>query len=1160
MRRDATGKFTSNWDLEAKRRVSITLTSTAWRLLEEEAQRQNISRSEVIERTARSFVTPSSQLLETKGNEQEQERLDSFNSSCHHGEPGRNFDRGGDNADVQLQKIISEQQQTIATLQHQKQELEALLDKKHQHSQLLETQETEHKIASILESISDAFVAFDRNWCYTYVNQAAAKILQKTPAELLGKHVWNEVFPELVGGIAYQQLHRAVVEQVPVSWEEFGQPIQQWIEARAYPSGEGVVVYFRDVTERKQAEQALRNTAERLGLALAAAKLGDWSWDAATDRVSFSERAMAIFGISPGTDITWTQIRDLLHEDDRERARIAVEQAIANCSDYSTEYRVLHQDGSEYWVAASGRAHYTPAGDVIGMLGVVQDITQRKQLEAELQTQKQQFKMLADNAPDVIARLDADSRHLYISPSVERAMGLPAAAFIGKTNAELGMPEDLYRNWRQGLEQVFATGQEQRIEFQFSTPSGLRWYQSRLVPEFAADGSIASVLSVARDFEDYKQAEQALRRSEERLRFALEAADMVAWEWNPATGRTVRSHTASRIVGLDSETVSEDNSEFLNLIHPDDRGFVLRLLEEAIAQQSSYYAEFRIIKPDGSLRWMFDQGRVICNDTGDMIRMSGVIQDITERKQVEFALRESELKFRTLADTMPQMFWITQPDGYHEYFNQRWFEYTGMTLEQTQGWGWNHLLHPDDRQRALETWQESLRTGNDYTIEYRFRQASDGAYRWFLGLAFPLRDQDGQIIKWFGSCTDIHDQRCLLEERDRALAQEQSARQQAEAANRIKDEFLAVLSHELRTPLNPILGWSRLLRQGKLDASRSATALETIERNAKLQIQLIDDLLDISRILQGKLSLTPVPVDLKTIITAAIETVHLAAEAKTIQIQTHFASKVNPVLGDAARLQQVVWNLLSNAVKFTPKAGEIQVRLSTTQARAQIQVKDTGKGIRPEFLPYVFETFRQADSTTTRIFGGLGLGLAIARNIVELHGGTIQVESSGEGQGATFTVRLPLLPIQTIPEQEAEANSTLALQGVRVLTVDDEIDNLELATFMLEQAGASVVAVSSAEAALQCFRSTKPDIILADIGMPQMNGYTLLRHIRSLEAEQGDRLIPAIALTAYAGEVDQQQAFAAGFQRHLPKPVEPEVLLQAILGLIRPSAELQNHT
>jgi signal transduction histidine kinase/CheY-like chemotaxis protein len=381
------------------------------------------------------------------------------------------------------------------------------------------------------------------------------------------------------------------------------------------------------------------------------------------------------------------------------------------------------------------------------------------------------------------------------------------------------------------------------------------------------------------------------------------------------------------------------------------------------------------------------------------------------------------------------------------------------------------------------------------------------------------------------------------EKRIQMLAREQEARQQAEAANRIKDEFLAVLSHELRSPLNPILGWSRLLRNGKLNAAKTAQALEIIERNAQLQSQLIEDLLDVSRILRGKLSLNMAPVNLASTIKAALETVRLAAEAKSIQIQTMFDPTIGQVLGDSARLQQVIWNLLTNAVKFTPDGGQVEIQLQLIGSQALIQVRDTGKGISPDFLPYVFEYFRQADATTTRTFGGLGLGLAIVRHLVELHGGTVQVDSPGEGQGATFTVRLPLIKDKS-STQKAEGNSSpftpesSPLTGIRVLVVDDDADSREFIAFVLEQLGAQVSTVTSAGEAIASLEQLPPDILLSDIGMPDMDGYMLMRQIRAMPPEQGGQIL-AIALTAYAGEIDRQQALAAGFQHHLAKPVEP---------------------
>ncbi|WP_292736502.1 ATP-binding protein [Nostoc sp. JL31] len=427
-----------------------------------------------------------------------------------------------------------------------------------------------------------------------------------------------------------------------------------------------------------------------------------------------------------------------------------------------------------------------------------------------------------------------------------------------------------------------------------------------------------------------------------------------------------------------------------------------------------------------------------------------------------------------------------------------------------------------------------------------------GKPKWWDVIVTPIRDASGQVVQLLSISRDITKQKFAETEREQLLEREQAARQQAQTANRIKDEFLAVLSHELRSPLNPILGWTSLLRKGSLDKSKTAYAVETIERNAKLQVQLIEDLLDISRILQGKLSLNVMPVELGAVIRAALETVRLAAVAKSLRIQTTIPSTLVTISGDAVRLQQVLWNLLSNAVKFTPNDGEITVALKIAGTDAQITVSDTGKGINPDFIPYIFEHFRQEDGATTRKFGGLGLGLAMARQIVELHGGSIQAESLGIEQGTTFTVKLPLpkhndYRISNQPIDDTLTSFTLPLLNVKILVVDDEFDTRELVVFVFEQAGAIVTSVPSASAALSVLVEFKPDVLVSDIGMPEMDGYMLIRKIRAMSL---NKPIPALALTAYAGEINSKQAVEAGFQRHISKPIDPEILVQTIVALI----------
>lgn len=397
---------------------------------------------------------------------------------------------------------------------------------------------------------------------------------------------------------------------------------------------------------------------------------------------------------------------------------------------------------------------------------------------------------------------------------------------------------------------------------------------------------------------------------------------------------------------------------------------------------------------------------------------------------------------------------------------------------------------------------------------------------------------------------EVTERKRIEQERTKLLAQEQAARTEAEQANQIKDEFLAVLSHELRTPMNPILGWSKLLLSKKLDSAKSQEAVMTIERNAKLQMQLIDDLLDVSRILSGKLSLNAQPVDLSNSIAAALETLRLAAEAKALHIQMPLLSTPVWVTGDDVRLQQVVWNLLSNAIKFTPIGGQVEVHLTQTETHAQVQVRDTGKGIHPDFLPHVFDHFRQEDGATTRKFGGLGLGLAIVRRIVELHGGTVRAESPGDSQGATFTVQIPRAAqwVEYSSSQNA-SNIPADLSGIQVLVVDDDEDSRNLVVFVLQQAGAIVTAVASGREALHSVTQSTPDVVVSDIGMPEMDGYQLVSEIRQLTKPQGKDVL-TIALTAHAGEFNQQQALKAGFQRHFSKPADSDELIRAISILV----------
>ncbi len=687
-------------------------------------------------------------------------------------------------------------------------------------------------------------------------------------------------------------------------------------------------------------------------------------------------------------------------------------------------------------------------------------------------------------------------------------------------------------------------GEEARVE---GLEAGADDY---LIKPFSARELLARVeaaLKMARLREEAMQREQGLRIEAEVAKAHLETVlagiqdqfYVLDWEWR----YTFVNDRVAEVVGIQKEELL---GRIIWEVFPDVvKSEFYTQLHQAKAQQTVVRFEY-FYSP--WQRWF--ENRVYPFAEG----VSIFTTDISDRKQTEKALRESEEQFRNMADNAPFMVWVTDTNGYCTYLSKSWYDFTGQSEEMGLGFGWFNAVHPEDYNNARNVFLEANRQCSTFLMEYRLRR-KDGEYRWTIGAANPWFGVDDQFKGYIGSVIDITERKAAEAERDRLLQLEQAARTEAETANRIKDEFLAVLSHELRSPLNPILGWARLLQTREFQPAEIKKAIATIERNAKLQAQLIEDLLDVSRILQGKLNLNMFPVNLVLVIEAGLETVRLAAEAKEIQIQTRLDASVGKVLGDSGRLQQVIWNLLSNAVKFTPEGGKIAIQLERIDTQAQITISDTGKGISPDFLPHVFEYFRQADSTTTRRFGGLGLGLAIVRHLIELHGGMIWAESLGEGQGAIFTVRLPLIKKDLTPKQQINidalnaSSTTEIFTGIQILVVDDDDDTREFHTFVLEQAGASIIAVASAKEALQVLAESEPDIMLSDIAMPEIDGYMLMRQVKTLQAKQAKQ-IPAIALTAYAGEINQQQALESGFQRHLSKPIEPEELVKAIATLI----------
>jgi len=508
---------------------------------------------------------------------------------------------------------------------------------------------------------------------------------------------------------------------------------------------------------------------------------------------------------------------------------------------------------------------------------------------------------------------------------------------------------------------------------------------------------------------------------------------------------------------------------------------------------------------------------------------------LLHKREIERFQRRNELRFRALTDAMPQCVWVARPNGAIYYCNQWSIDYAGVVAGPAM---FERILHPEQREGAIAEWRAAREQRRAFESKIRLRRA-DGEYMWHLWRGEPELNESDEVTGWIMTATDI----------DR----EQHALERAETLGRIKDEFLATVSHELRNPLNAIMGWSHLLRSGNLDESRRAQALETIERNARLQTALIDDILDLSRIVRGKVSLNFKAVSLAVVVDAAISAIRPTADAKNVALQVHSGAVDDVLNADPDRLQQVVWNLLSNAIKFTPTGGRIEISIARKSDGLSLSVSDTGQGIRAEFIPFVFEPFRQGDSSTTRSQSGLGLGLAIVRQLVELHCGQVRVESQGEGQGATFTVTLPVPDAQSVVRGASTNKNGKqfdgSLAGRKVLVVDDEPDSRALVAELLEINGMQVSTAGSVDEAIAAMDASTPDLLLSDIGMPIKDGYMLIRKIRERSPERGGQ-VRAAALTGYGSAADFERARNAGFQSIIVKPLIAEDLLERIRALL----------
>ena len=816
------------------------------------------------------------------------------------------------------------------------------------------------------------------------------------------------------------------------------------------------------------------------------------------------------------------------------------------------EYRMRHQNGSWRWFCSQDWVSSRQANGLARqIIGIATDITQRKQTEtaleqteAKLSENERLLQLALSNAQAGTWNWDIEGQEIVWSPENYDLYGIaPQNRPLQYRDWEHTLyPEDLDRTNTEVRQVLSGEKNEFRTEFRIVHPQkGIRWLLGIGNVSRNDQQEPIRLSGINLDISDLKQTEQALRYSKQQLRILLDTLPIFAGFLTTEGIVTEINQTALDSAALSPEAVL--GRDFRDTYWWSYSEEIQAQIDSAIERASrGETVRFDLIARVKSDRYIIMDFGIVPKFNGNEVEyLIPFAIDVSDREASKQALKQRERELELIAEVIPQQIWTAAIDGHLDYINRRWQEYTGLNLQQMRQQGWASIVHPDDLGTVADAWIKAVKTGENFNAEARLRGA-DGTYRWFLCQASPLYNDRGKIVKWYGTNTSINK---IKELEEKLLLQTKDLIE----ANRLKDEFLAIVSHELRTPLNPILGWSQLLAGGKLDRERTAMGIATIERNAKLQSKLIDDLLDVSRILRGKLNLNKISLDLKLIINSALATMQLAAEKKSIAIKSESEPNVGRVFGDAQRLQQIVWNLVSNAIKFTPEGGRVTVSLKQVGTQAQLQVRDTGKGIESEFIPYVFERFHQAQSSSTREFGGLGLGLAIVRHLTQLHGGTVTVESAGIGQGTSFSVKLPVMdtPTGQIHQPTQESVQPNRFSGVEILVVDDEIDSLDILTLVLEQEGAKLISAASATAALDVMSQTTPDLIISDIGMPEVDGLTLMTQIRQLPAGKN---VPAIALTAYAGEMDRQSSFDAGYQKHIAKPIDIPELITAITELL----------
>lgn len=1019
--------------------------------------------------------------------------------------------------------------------------------------------DSEECYRAIVQDQTELICRFLPDGTLTFVNDAYSRYFGSTTKTLIGQN-FLQLIPEADHEVVRQQLEslNALTPDHPILTQEHAvlKPNgevgwQQWTN-RAIFNAAGQIAEFqavgRDISDRKATELSLQQANERFELAASAVNCLIYDWDLQTNTVNRSRGLTDLFGYLPAEvdaspEWWWQQMHP---EDSAKFDRNTIQEQLGGIDRYRTEYRVRHCNGHYLWVEDRGLVVKDSAGQPVRIVGSTSDISERKQVEDErkqaeqaLRESEARLKRLIDLNLLGVEFWDADGTILDANDAFLNIVGYTREDLqTGRVNWRALTPPEQLVNSEVSIEKMRQQTSD-TLEKEYVRKDGSR--VCVLLGGVMFDGSQDRGVSFVVDLTTQKHTERELRHNQERLQRLIETAQ-IGIAFSRQTGEVLEANQALlQTLGYSREEFLAQGLNWRQMSPPDYHDLDRQKMAE-LEQNGQFGAiEREIIRKDGTRVPILVSGSRLAGEADEHVAF---IVDLTKSKQAEAALQQREALFRGVfeSDLIGILFWNTK--GQMTDANDAFCRLTGYSREELQSGQiyYHNITPPEYHERDAQKFETLQMTGKYLPIEKEYICKDGSRIPILLGCAFLPGSSDRGVA----FVLDIREQKRLEQEREVLLADAQAARDTAELANRTKDEFLAIVSHELRSPLNAILGWTKLLRTRQFTPAKVEQALETIERNTQAQVKLIEDLLDVSRILRGQLSLDTTPVHLAPLVNVVVANGQLAAEAKKIQLRSSIDPEVGRILGDINRLQQIMTNLVTNAVKFTPHGGQVEVALERSETQAAVRVIDTGQGISPEFLPYVFERFRQAENGTTRSKDGLGLGLAIVRHLVELHGGTVQVESPGLGQGATFTVMFPLIDELVQPVPIKPLDRTVDLSQVKILIVDDMPDTCDYLHCALSQYEATVAVANSAAEAYELFQRFAPDVLLSDIGMPEEDGYSLLQRIRQLP---GGESVPAIALTAFAKPEDRDRTLRAGFQKHLPKPVEPDALVSAIVNL-----------